>query len=260
MEKCPYGIPYAAEDLRMSLTFLHTGDYGDIIASLPVIRAMGGGTLVLAPHERRDCRPREQMTEDRARFLIPLIGAQPYIDECRWEPKTPEHDFDFSTVRRHPKPRTETLVDWHGRVVGMSGVDVSPWLQVDSQPHRQIVINRTRRYRNQMFPWNWIFHTLSDRSVFVGTPGEHLDVKRIYKCNIEHFRARDAAILASKIAGAPIFVGNQSFCCWLAMGIGQRVIQETFRPIPDSRIERPGSWFIGDSRKAREACDILKKL
>lgn len=243
----------------MSLTFLHTGDYGDIIASLPVIRAMGGGTLVLAPHERRDCRPRVQMDQDRARFLVPLIAAQPYIADCRYEKTSPGHDFDFSTVRHHPKPRTETLVQWHARVCGIADVDVSPWLNVPDQPHNRVVINRTSRYRNAMFPWNWIFHHFAGRGIFVGSPGEYNDVKRQYRANLEHIRPRDALTLAQWIAGAPCFVGNQSFCCWVAMGCGQKVVQETFRPIPDSRIETPGSYFIGDSRRAKEACDRLLK-
>lgn len=245
----------------MSLTFLHTGDYGDIIASLPVVRAMGGGRFVLAPHIRRNDRPREQMTENRAKFLIPLIQKQPYIEECVWMPDgSLDHDFDFSTVRQHPKDRGESLVDWHAKVVGLSDIDLSPWIHVPREEHGQIVVNRTNRYRNAMFPWGWIFNRLAGKAIFVGTKDEHDQIQRQYRSTIPHFVAQDGLALASKIAGAPRFIGNQSFCCWLAMAIGTPVYQESFRPIPDSRIERPGSLFVGDSRQGKQMTDELSRL
>lgn len=245
----------------MSLTFLHTGDYGDIIASLAVVRAMGGGTFVLSPHTRRDCRPRQQLTDERARFLQPLIQRQPYIEECRWCPNGfLDADFDFSTVRHHPKPRDESLVDWHGRVCGIDNVDVSPWLTAPRHENSQIIVNRTNRYRNAMFPWAWIFKRMAARIVFVGTTDEYQQVRRQYRSDIQRFMPRDALELASRLAGAPRFIGNQSFCCWVAMAVGTPVYQETFRPIPDSRIERPGSLFVSDSRQGRQMTDELSRL
>ena len=73
-------------------TFKHSGDLGDIIYSLPTIRALGGGILYLDPEGgANDKYVRDQSVDGRTRLnkltidsLTPLLEAQPYIEKVKY--------------------------------------------------------------------------------------------------------------------------------------------------------------------------------
>ena len=55
--------------------------------------------------------------------------------------------------------------------------------------------------------------------------------------------------VAALIKGSDLFIGNQSCPCWIAMGLGHRMIQETHDFIHDSIVERESArFFTGTNR------------
>ena len=71
----------------MQKTFKHSGDLGDIIYSLPVIKSLGGGLLFLdttggadEPSCKAQCMDgKTNFNKTSYEFIKPLIEAQPYI-------------------------------------------------------------------------------------------------------------------------------------------------------------------------------------
>ena len=60
-------------------TFLHGGDFGDLIYALPAIRALGGGVLYLS-----EAHPgREPLTAARRDVLLPLLERIDYLADVR---------------------------------------------------------------------------------------------------------------------------------------------------------------------------------
>ena len=75
-------------------TFLHGGDFGDLIYALPAIRALGGGGLYLS-----EAHPgREPLTAARRDVLLPLLERIDYLAEVHVHQGEPV-DVDFTGFR-----------------------------------------------------------------------------------------------------------------------------------------------------------------
>ena len=229
--------------------FGHSGDCGDLCALLPVIRHLGGGELVLSPHIG-DGGPREPMTEARARFLLPVIAPQSYITAARYESErvTPiTHDFShFRVGNKHQ--RADSLVTWHAQHFKLNAaeIDLSPWLTVTPSPvtRGKVILARSLRYHNPAFLWKRVMAAFRHKTVFIGLPEEHKAFLEAHGFFVPHLPVKDALEMAELIAGSDLFVGNQSFPCWLALAMGHTLIQESFPPVPNSRILRPNAKFV----------------
>jgi hypothetical protein len=60
----------------MPVHFFHSGDLGDIVYSLPTIRAHGGGVLHIGPE---DVGARSVPSRRLVRNIAPLLESQTYI-------------------------------------------------------------------------------------------------------------------------------------------------------------------------------------
>lgn len=230
----------------MSNTFLSTGDLGDSLALLPIVRHLGGGAFILCPHEGEG-GPREPMTEARANFLLPLIAAQPYITAATFSehPQGVTHDFShFRVTHRHL--HGESLVGWQARHFRLdpASIDLSPWLTVtpSQETAGRVVMSRSTRYRSQEFPWRRLIQKYYRTALFIGLSDEHADFERRVG-KVQHRPVSNALEIAELIAGSQLFVGNQSFPCWIAMALGVNLIQELYPQIPNSKIHRPNAVF-----------------
>lgn len=228
--------------MSVSVTMSHGGDLGDCIAALPILRQLGGGDFVLT----RTDKTREPMTEQRAALLIPLLAQQPYVKSARFEaaPLDVTHDLaNFRTTRPNP---LETLTAWQARHLGISDVDLSPWLTVKLNLNAKgmAVFARSFRYHNSAFDWKAVWDKAGN-AVFMGTTDEAKDFMQTFRPIL---RAQTGNLLeaAQTIAGSKLFVGNQSCPCWLAMGLGHPLVQETCPIVvqQNSIIPRDNATFI----------------
>src|SRR5947208_2662564 len=85
-------------------TFKHSGDLGDIIFSLPTVRALGGGVLYLDPtggeleplvKEPLKLRTHTKLTAAAIDSLRPLLLLQEYIADVRfWHGERVDYNLD----------------------------------------------------------------------------------------------------------------------------------------------------------------------
>lgn len=219
----------------------HNGDGGDCIAALAVIRQLGGGTLVLTQG------PNQRPFEAIGRMLIPLAKAQPYIDDCVWD-HAPKHcGYELINWRKPCYKPNRTLAESQAEYLGVEGLDLSPWIKVESDPRSlgKIIIARTKRYNNPSFPWRIILNKYRTQVLFVGLDEERYQLERMVGWSIPHIRVQNFLEMAKIIAGSRCLIANQSSPGWLAMAMGHPIIQETenTRKIHDSRVFRENAIF-----------------
>jgi hypothetical protein len=108
-------------------------------------------------------------------------------------------------------------------------------------PKRPIVINRTQRWTPATpgAQWaQWREQGWEQQAVFVGLAQEHVEFCRVTGWQIPHHPTQNMLELAQVIAGADVFVGNQSQAFALAVGLGVGNIHcEARSDLPLSRNE-----------------------
>jgi len=225
------------------MKFYHSGDLGDIIAALPVIRQLGGGRLVIGSKGKTNTR--ESMAGARYEVIRPLLEAQPYIESVEYDDAPNGITHDFSEFRAMDEVVCENLAQWQGRVFGITNLDLFPWLYLDRKPEKTgtTIFARSARYHNSEFPWKELYEQHRENAYFVGGLMEwqafQESVGRVCYAN-----TKDLLHAAQTISGASLFVGNQSCPCWLAMGLGVPVIQEVWMDHPNSIVVRDNARFI----------------
>ena len=224
--------------------FAHAGKFGDIIYALPAVRSLGGGKLWL--HDWA-CETLMEMTPAAVGVIRPLLLAQPYITEVNWCQQRPAAAVDLSAFRSRSNrfARSLPLTRQVLRCCGLpEQLDVEPWLRVDFAVARApVVMARSGRYQNPNFPWREAVQMYRGKAVFLGTQAEH----RVF---VDEFgavpwaRTADFMEAARIIAGARLFVGNQSALRAIAEGLKANVVQEVCPEMPNTCFGRPGEINI----------------
>jgi hypothetical protein len=227
-------------------SFYHTGDLGDIIAALPVIRQLGGGELVIGNHGSMHAGWRA-MEGARFNAIKPLIEAQSYISSIRFEHLPKGVDFDISGFRNVHSHRCN-LSEAQARWLKVSNLNLDPWLNVTPSElsKGRIIVARSARYHNPRFPWKQLIRSYGRRMSFVGLQDEFEAFVRWTGGSglVTYMPTRSLLEAAALIEGSELFIGNQSCPCWIAMGLGHRMIQETHEFVRDSVVTRESARFF----------------
>ena len=219
------------------MTLQHSGDFGDIVYSMPIFKALNGAASI-----RLVDKPHTAALLSRASVIIPLLKSQAYIRKV--EVGDGDHSVDFSKFRKNHRG-TQTLS--YSQTSYYNEIESPPitfnssesWIRVDPMKEMagKVIIARSARYHNPTFPWKEIVGHYGDRLIFVGLPAEH----EVF-CNqfgsVKYHRTNDFLELARMISGAGIFIGNQSSPQSIAMGIGCQIIQEVCTWQPDCIFNR----------------------
>ena len=198
--------------MSTSQRFAHSGDLGDIVYSLPTIRACGGGRLALFDMPGRTAHG---MTQERAERIIPLLKAQRYIDDAFFTTDTIDHNING--FRDHPHGN---LADKHLSTMGLSWRERDrKWLQIDKPTHAaDVVICRTERYRNDQFPWGRVLQTYAGRIAFVGVEREHQVFVDQFG-DVPLLKLDNLLDVARVIAGSRLYIGNYTAATAIAEGL-----------------------------------------
>lgn len=240
------------ENIERPKIFHHSGDMGDVIYALPSIRALGGGVLFLSPDNKFPFPFPTRWSKaggppEWADSLRSLCNVQPYIWNTIYTHALPYSvDVDFNSFRkcyRSPNPEYFTsLFRLHQKPCGVNLPDETTWLTVPDPiiiPGRPIVVNRTSRFQERLFAWCNIVRKYGDKMVFVGTEEEAETFKgHAPEIQIPYRKTKDLLELARVIAGAKVFMGNQSAPMAIAMGLGKNIIQEVWPGNPNCRLRR----------------------
>lgn len=236
-------------EMRFSgISFYHSGDLGDAIFSLPVIRAMGGGTLVLGPNiDRSPFRTRERMTQARADLLIPLLKLQPYITDAVFSPRQPVVNYDLNQFRRlfDKSGPHENLAHAHLKYFGLGVQECDrPWLVVDHPVRvegKPVVVSKTLRYPGKL-DWHRVVSEYGDQIVFIGMQDEHVEFCRKYG-DVPHYPTVNLLEAARVIAGSELFISNQGGLHAVAEGLKVKLIQEPHPASSTAMFIRPGAAY-----------------
>lgn len=206
-------------------SFGHSGDLGDIVFAMGIIKASGGGTVYL----KSDSNCREPLTETRFSAIQPLLKSQSYIKDVKWW-KDEIVCFDFSEFRKEHKPNL-SLLESQRKYIGAPEIEPRfPWLMIQGNDNGLIVISRTGRYNNPTFPWNRLVQLYKSRMIFLGLPEEHKKFCTDFG-EVPYQPTLDLLEAAKWISGSQCFIGNQSSLYAIAEGIKHRRICEV---APDS--------------------------
>ena len=221
----------------MNTSYLTSGDLGDALYCLPSIRALGGGILYFTS------RPwtRTRWTEGLLFVIKPLIDATGFCTAQLHQGE--ETEYDFSTFRHGGYKLGDTIVERQRRWVGAMEADTeTPWLKADENSLSRIVINRASRWHGFHFPWKRIVEEFYDEITFIGLQSEHEAFQREFG-KVFFVPCSNLLEAAEIIAGAELFIGNQSACNAIANGLGKNLVLEVCAFAPDCFLKKPNSFF-----------------
>ena len=215
------------------MRFRHSGKLGDIVYSLAVVQRYPGSSLYIrtdAGHSLpQDVPP-----------LLPLLRAQPYLVEAEiWTGQAFDHDFD---VFRMENVMCLNLVDCHSAALGLGpGIKNDQWLfcaPTLTPEGNGIYFSRSLSTRGNPMVMEFLHQAMGREASFVGTEAEW-DTFRKEIGPIRYRPTKDLLELGQVLAGARLFVGNQSCPLAIAEGLKRPVIQEVHPLTPNCIFYRP---------------------
>jgi hypothetical protein len=239
---CPPGLNTTRARVEGPVTCKHSGNAGDVIYALPAVRALGGNAgailkleLNVPLRDKSICHPLGAVQLNRKMYdmLAPLLTAQPYIKRLEEYERGSPLDYDLDSFRESP-----LLIDrlgisrWYFYMFGLAADLSQPWLTVepDRTYAQSLVVARSFRYRNLALSHRF----LEGRGdiVFVGLHDEYEDFKQ-QAPSARWVEVDDFLQLARMVAGARLFIGNQSFPYSLAEGLKVRRVLELDPGMPN---------------------------
>jgi hypothetical protein len=183
----------------------------------------------------------------RYNAIKPLIEAQSYISSIRFEHLPKGVDFDVNGFRS-VHSRRYNLSEAQARWLKVTNLNLDPWLKVTPSKlsKGRIIVARSARYHNPRFPWKQLVRSYGRRMSFVGLQDEFDAFIRWTGGSglVTYTPIRSLLEVAALIGGSDLFIGNQSCPCWIAMGLGHRMIQETHEFVRDSIVTRENARFF----------------
>lgn len=217
-----------------STTFRHSGDLGDVIYCLPVMKALGGGDLLLAPN---GVDVRESMSAAKTESLRSLLQHQSYVKSVTLSDAVADVNLDDFRKRLPFRRPQESLSESACRMFGVHPrILKEPWLEMRAA-ESGVILARSARYHGT---FNWRSYT----GRFVGTRTEHSAFEQEFGF-IEFLETPDLGALGSVIAGSTCFVGNQSCPLAIAIGLGVKAVVEWCPWADNCRFERSNLEYHG---------------
>jgi len=226
-------------DSSCTLTFKHSGTGGDIIYSLPAMKALSKGRpvkLFLNPFTRKDHEENDAshpFNLQMGKLLIPLLEHQIWLTSVEiYNGETVDYDLDL--FRKIPNIQTgrHSIPHWYFWMYAVTADLSQPWLEVRPAPApgSKIVLARSGRYRNHNLDYAFLRHY--GEIDFVGTAPEFQEMKQTVP-QLQHVICEDLLQLARVIKAARFFIGNQSLPFAIAEAMKVPRILEIYPRLPD---------------------------
>ena len=230
------------------LNFMHTGNAGDVIFALPVLKKLheivkeplnlylklnepmrlSGGFV----HPLNNVMLNQTIVD----MLQPLMVEQSYI--ARFGAYSDERiDVNLSLFRKAGiRQDRGNIARWNFYTTGVTTDLSQPWLFVepDISYANTIVVARSQRYNNPIIDHSFLAKYAD--VVFIGVKAEYENMKAMVP-NLRWLQVSNFLEMARIIAGSKFFIGNQSFPFSLAEGLKARRILETYHAAPNVIVE-----------------------
>lgn len=213
--------------------FSSDGDLGDTLYSLPTVKMLGGGKLILFK-----AGVREPYTPEKVDTIRPLLERQPYITSVEYA----DHPsgLNLQQWRSHYKNHL-SICDMVSEYFGVGHYPrCEPWLSCSDPLHvADVVVHRSPRYHGP-FCWSRIAKKYKDRMVFIGHTEEHRAWQAEFG-QIPYYHTPDWWEVARVISGAQVFVGGQSAPLACALGLCKtKIVCEQSTYVPNTHFDRVG--------------------
>jgi hypothetical protein len=201
-------------------TFLCSGTKGDVIMSLYIVKAMGGGDLLIAPGEFE-----EAQLEGVLESCGKLVTSQPYVRSFRIHAGEPI-DISLDLFRKSPGLYRTTLLEVMCRAQGLRlPTPVGPWMEIPPHPdfagkiviHRRI--SKVPERANPLFDWDRLLKNFGPEN-FVFVSRLEYEWHEFGHPEVAYYRPADMYEHAQAIRACRFFVGNQSLPSALADALG----------------------------------------
>lgn len=230
-------------------SFVSAGDLGDLVASLPVIKYYQRGVLYIEAANYT----RVRLTPDKWFGIDRLLKRQKYIaDVLPWKGEPIDVNLNDFRALMFPHVRKgfhkdRHIADWVAMAHRLPvTIKDEAWLEIEPVRVAPVVINRTgagrsphQIYQNAMFPWARVLQKYGRDAVFIGTPLEH-EMFCAVQGEIPFHPTATLFEAAQVIAGADLFVGNQSVCNMISEGLKKRIVLEVWMAGQNSSVHRDG--------------------
>lgn len=229
--------------------YYFSGNLGDVIYGLYAIRLAGGGSLVIGEEQRTQRVCGNPIIRDQFDKLLPLLRHQGYLLDVSYADEYPTNCEDMNHFRDlwfdealRSQSRIDNICEMMCHLIGVGPrfKMAEPWLSVPArEPSGKIIINRTFSYLPEAWglkPLGWkdLVNRYGKLMLFVGWEHEWTHFCTEFG-DVEYLPVKDFLDMASAIKAAKAFIGNQSFPCAIASGIGQRTLQECDPVRPDAK-------------------------
>lgn len=226
------------------INLVHSGNAGDIIYSLPVVKKLHEITgmpvnYMLKLNEPMEVPPGEthplgkvMLDEAMAGSLTGLLDSQPYIDKTVIYEGQDVH-LDLSSFRESGiELSMSNIARWNFYTTGINANLSEPWLNVEPNPDfsDSIVLARSSRYNNPLI--NYSFLSEYENIVFIGVRSEYEQMKKSI-AGLQWRPVNNFLEMAEVINGSKLFIGNQSFPFSVAEGLKAVRILEVYPIIPN---------------------------
>ena len=226
---------------KNELSFLHSGNLGDIINSLPLIKELSKNkkctlfieTNKLLPlHVRNVKHPfgKYFLTENSAKKIMPLLLKQNYIEKVQIF-NNQNIDINLNLFREMALNFNIDSIRWYFHITGIHADLDKPYL-INIDEHKikdRIVIIRSKRRKNYLINYNFIKNY--NYALFLGLVDEYEDLKKEIP-NLEFYDCKDFLEMAEIINSSKIFIGNLSFGYTLAEGLKKPRLLESGPDFP----------------------------
>jgi hypothetical protein len=189
-------------------TYSHSGDLGDLLASLCTLRQMCSEIDLVLP--RSEGLVREAWTPAKVERVKSFLEMQPYIKAVRYADAPEGENLD---VWRKKYRRGINLSDIFADAFGVPRWDRTvPWCEVDYPVQvAKVVLHRSPRYhgRGERFPWREVVRRYKGNVVMVGSVEEHAEFTKVYG-EVPYHETPTLLDLSRVIAGSELMCCNQS--------------------------------------------------
>jgi len=204
------------------INVLHSGNAGDIIYSLPVVKKLHELTsspvnFLMKLDEPLELSPgmthplsNVMLNRTMANGLINLLDSQSYINRIGIYNGQKIH-LDLSMFRKSGLDLSRgNIARWNFYTTGIHADLSEPWLEVEAMDGFSdvIVLARSTRYNNPLIDYSFL--SAYENVVFVGVKSEYQRMKKFIS-RLNWHPLNDFLELAQVIKGSKLFVGNQSF-------------------------------------------------
>lgn len=238
-----------------NITFLHSGDMGDLIAGLAVVKELcdrenkkailyldttGGMTCNDEQLNRIvgvQSRNKGLKFNDKAySFITPVIEIQDYIERVeKWTPEITLDKIDYNLNKFRvafcdneiAAKTNRNLVYLHQVAFGLEMGYKGPWMTCDKKDFpKKTVISRSCRCQSAHAFFCLYEELIGEKAYFIGTDLEYAAFCDSIKCSPERFEVKNALEAAVLLNSADQIIANSTLFFWIAVALGKSLVHE----------------------------------